>query len=1044
MPQPTLAIQQEQRQVTALLEEARRYIDRDYLSELSGSQSTVVPPAPVPANKIRLLHLKRIVFNTDDVYSNLISVFHTLSDVCDSCFLLICGGKVTTELYLGLRADDGAAMADMALQSSLRGILPGTEFESLPAGQCEQVLSMLQGADGAANSTVASVTQVPSSRSGLGEELLHSQGLERFIDAMKGQVYQAMVFAVPLSAENCMGRREILENLYSSLSAMEKLSYQYGDAVTISAQHSLSESLSQSISNSIASGYSHSTSQNSGHSRGGSPSVHLQMNAMGLGYGVQSGTFQSTGTQTGTSTTAGSARQEGIQIGVSKTMGMGSTQNRSITLAQTNKTVSELLLRLDEQMKRIKECETFGLWECCAFFAAPAPDIALVAANIYRSLTCGPSSGVEQARLNLWWASQKAADTARLLSSLQNASMPVFQLSNGHTCNAGAMVSGSELPLLMHFPLRPVCGLPVVSMAGFGREITRLGPKSTGSALVEIGSVCHMGRKENTPIQLNIADFSAHTMVVGTTGVGKSTLMSILLTALHQAGVRLMIVEPAKGEYRKLLSSISGLQVFTTDPLRDRMLRLNPFQFGEGIQVLSHIDRLMEVFSVCWPLYAAQPALLRECIEEAYIRTGWDLGNSVYVREGPARYPNFRLLLKLVPQVVDRTHFVGETRGTYEGALLTRLSMLAHGVFGQVFNGSDGLSDQELFDQDTVVDLSCVGSQETVSLLMGVLIVRLREFRARGGVPDNQPLRHVMVLEEAHNIFQRDTHRGVEGGETVAGKSVQMLAQCIAELRSYGQGFFIVDQSPGAIDIAAIRNTATKVVMRLPEAEDQLAMKESLSLTEEQTRELARLPEQTALVYQTGWLEPVMVRIKHWTGSSPAGVEGTVTYRAMCQVRGFLVNQLLDMESQGVFDAERLCALIRSVGNFRSCKKAELIHLIHAYQREYTFLQARFSDPRVRLPFFAQLIMELLACDDLFRLCPLPRPAKDALVPYSNDPRFQRDCIAWRDQALQTLEFYTDGLEKDRRDRVIQLLLMNGTGRQITVHNTLYGKIKVS
>src|SRR5699024_10827036 len=109
--------------------------------------------------------------------------------------------------------------------------------------------------------------------------------------------------------------------------------------------------------------------------------------------------------------------------------------------------------------------------------------------------------------------------------------------------------------------------------------------------------------------------------------------------------------------------------------------------------------------------------------------------------------------------------------------------MLTNGIYGQVFNGKATLSDEDLFERNTIIDLSDVGSQETISLLMGVLVVRLREYRTSKNKPDNRPLHHVMVLEEAHNIFQSKSDKNSEGGENISGKSVQMLSDCTAEMR---------------------------------------------------------------------------------------------------------------------------------------------------------------------------------------------------------------------------------------------------------------------
>lgn len=114
---------------------------------------------------------------------------------------------------------------------------------------------------------------------------------------------------------------------------------------------------------------------------------------------------------------------------------------------------------------------------------------------------------------------------------------------------------------------------------------------------------------------------------------------------------------------------------------------------------------------------------------------------------------------------------------------------------------------------------------------------------------------HITVLEEAHNLFKILT----SGGESeLVGKSVRMITNTIAEIRTYGEGFIIVDQSPSSVDIAAIKNTNTKVVLRTPEANDREAVGRSMGLSTSQVNEIAKLPSGVAVVYQNNWISPVL------------------------------------------------------------------------------------------------------------------------------------------------------------------------------------------
>lgn len=99
-------------------------------------------------------------------------------------------------------------------------------------------------------------------------------------------------------------------------------------------------------------------------------------------------------------------------------------------------------------------------------------------------------------------------------------------------------------------------------------------------------------------------------------------------------------------------------------------------------------------------------------------------------------------------------------------------------------------------------------------------IIKLREYRYATQTSANSGLKHVTVLEEAHNILKRCSHESSQDSANVQGASVEMLVNCIAEMRSCGEGMMIIDQSPSAVDEAALKNTAIKIVMRLPEKND--------------------------------------------------------------------------------------------------------------------------------------------------------------------------------------------------------------------------------
>ena len=295
---------------------------------------------------------------------------------------------------------------------------------------------------------------------------------------------------------------------------------------------------------------------------------------------------------------------------------------------------------------------------------------------------------------------------------------------------AATAISGDELAHALNFPRKSVGGLPVYECVPFGREVVQY-DKEQEKPSVLLGKIVHMRQVGNTEVKLDKANLAAHTFITGSTGAGKSNTVYTLLDKLCLSSdeqIHFLIIEPAKGEYKDALGGYPGVSVYGTNPYKAPILRLNPFSFPEDTHVLEHIDKLVEVFNACWPMYAAMPAVLKASVELAYENCGWDLASSKCFT-GSRNFPTFRDVRLALPDVVNSKGFSKDTQGDYTGALLTRLESLTNGINGQVLCAKDELTDRDLFDRNVIVDLSRVGSSETKALLMGILILKLQEHR---------------------------------------------------------------------------------------------------------------------------------------------------------------------------------------------------------------------------------------------------------------------------------------------------------------------------
>ena len=529
-------------------------------------------------------------------------------------------------------------------------------------------------------------------------------------------------------------------------------------------------------------------------------------------------------------------------------------------LSYENRRVTDLLKQIEKQIGRIENAKDMGVWNTAAYCFADDVQTSMILAGAYQSLCRGKKDTVETYSINTWIEQNDLKHLGNYLKKMQH---PRFEMTEGgrtFDITPASLISGRELVISAGLPQKSINGIPISKMASFARNVVIEGENEQREHIC-IGNIYHMGNIEHTKVNLDLESLSSHVLITGSTGSGKSNTVYSLILELRKKGKNFLVIEPAKGEYKHVFGNDPDVHVFGTNSNYSELLRIDPFSFPEEIHILEHIDRLIEIFNVCWPMYAAMPAVLKDAVLRAYRKCGWNLDTSENVY-GIRYYPTCMDIKNQIIQVIQSSAYSEEVRGNYIGSLATRIQSLTNGINGQMFV-SDEIDEKTLFDENTIIDLSRVGSQETKALIMGILVMKLSEYRmSDSNGKMNQPLKHVTVLEEAHNLLRNSSgNSGSSEESNIAGKSVEMISNSIAEVRTYGEGFIIVDQSPGAIDISAIRNTNTKILMRLPEENDRKQAGRSAALAEKQISELAKLPKGVAVVYQNNWLDPVLCKI---------------------------------------------------------------------------------------------------------------------------------------------------------------------------------------
>ena len=912
-PSPPVTPHQIQEKALLTLDAGRSLINRSYLSELE--HYPVVSPSQHivfnHASDMRVFRIERIVQNNkQSVLESTAAAYTALGAAGYTMFLFLRSDGRETELLIGTRGTPGKMLGHNSgelLRETFKGHFPGSALKPLN-GQDTQAL--LRGLDDERNNPSASITSVTGVPALSTENREHfMQGLERFIDAAEQHVYQALILAEPVSSQSLDLIRTGYEQVATQLSPLLKrqlsFSEQQGESVGLSISKSLSESLGESLGLTETTGKSvtETTGTSDSQSKEATSSKIATIaltgigavagtlllpgagtaagSAMGTMLGSQAGSLlgsafskqETSGTNQSSSVGSSTSESSSQTTSTTHTKGLTDSQsstqthgtNKQISIESVDKTIEQLLGKIDHHLQRIDEAKTYGGWNSAAYFIGDSQASSEALASIFLGLIRGQKSSHEDFALTTWTSGEKSS----VLDWLTRLSHPelkpsFFQRLPVPFVTPATLVSGKEMAIQLSLPRRSTSTVSVVETHAFGRKVQRLDEQGLGtdSRKLCLGNIRHLWENLPQTIELEMDQLCSHVFVSGSTGAGKSNTLYEILHQISAADVPFLVIEPAKGEYKHVFGNRSDVTVLGTHPEHTALLRINPFRFPKAIHVLEHVDRLVEIFNVCWPMYAAMPAVLKDAILGAYQQSGWDLEQSQNCY-GDDVFPTFVDVLATLEQVINESAYSQELKGNYIGSLSTRIKSLTNGLNGQLF-ATDEIDNTLLFDSNVIVDLSRIGSSETKALLMGILVMRLSEYRmAHGGM--NQPLRHVTVLEEAHNILKRTSSTGDEGSG-LAGKAVEMLTNAIAEMRTYGESFIIVDQSPHAVDIAAIRNTNTKIIMRLPDEADRRLLGKSVALADDQLDEIARLPKGVAIVYQNDWLEPVLCQVRKFQG----------------------------------------------------------------------------------------------------------------------------------------------------------------------------------
>ncbi len=417
------------------------------------------------------------------------------------------------------------------------------------------------------------------------------------------------------------------------------------------------------------------------------------------------------------------------------------------------------------------------------------------------------------------------------------------------------IATAGALAALAGLPRQEVPGLRVLDASNF--DVTSEVGSPEGLVL---GAILDGQDRQVGTFTVPTRTLNRHVFVTGSTGSGKSQTVRHLLEQLTRDGIPWLAIEPAKSEYAAMAGRIDEpvTVVNPSDPAAVP-LSINPLAPEPGYPVQAHIDMVRALFQAAFDAEEPFPQIMSQALQRVYEANGWDVVTG-RGRPGSAIEPTVPTLEQLQSaalQVISDVGYGNELMADVTGFVDVRLRSLRIGSAGRFFEGGHPADIEALLSKNVVLAIEDVANDEDKAFLMGTLIIRIVEhlrLRARRE-PGFDGLRHVIVIEEAHRLLRN------RGEQRASAHAVELFAGMLAEIRAYGEGIVVAEQIPTKLVPDVVKNTALKVVHRLPAYDDRRLVGAAMNLDEDQSREVVSLPPGVAAVFADGMDRPLRVRV---------------------------------------------------------------------------------------------------------------------------------------------------------------------------------------
>lgn len=346
-------------------------------------------------------------------------------------------------------------------------------------------------------------------------------------------------------------------------------------------------------------------------------------------------------------------------------------------------------------------------------------------------------------------------------------------------------------------------------------------------------------------IGIPLKSLTQHMLIVGMPGTGKTTFSINLLLQLYRKGIPFLAIEPTKSEYRAMIDAIPELQIFTPGNNAVSPFLVNPFIPPCGIRVEQYIPSLASAFKAAFSMPQPLDMIFLSAIRKSYTEYGWK-NRSMSGDSDVTPFGLYEFIL-VFKRIVDSMEYSREVRANIQSGGTLRLMNLIE-QNRDIYDTICSVPLEDLLNKPTVLELNAIDNPEYKSLIMALLLINIGLYTKHVQRGDGT-LKNVLLIDEAHVLLSPASQTASEDRADAGGATVKAIQNMIAEIRAYGTGIVIADQSPSKVSNEIIANTDIKVAFRLVSAKerDLLADSAAMNITEKQY--LSRLGVGEAFIF---------------------------------------------------------------------------------------------------------------------------------------------------------------------------------------------------